>query len=412
MSTRILIYTLSGLIIILLILFAVPFDAEGLRSHALGTDYTGFLLGSTMFAHGYSSASQLYDISLQTIVQQQLLSGSAIHFRDGLLPFVNPPYVAFLATPLAYLSPEVGFLLWDVLQLGLLILSLWLLRSLLPPHYRYLLWLGAFAFLPVYQTLDQAQISPTLFAGITLFWHCLRQGKQWKAGLAIALLLLKPQLLPLFLLYLLYRRYWASLVSFTLATILVYLIAAITSGWLWPGSYLSLLDWLGNNPGHYGSVPELMFTWRGLLARFNIATSFPLLLLTMLTAIALFCAWWRGGRNPALTNELLVGRLELQLAATTLAATLDGFYLYTHDLTILIFSGAVLLGWGAQRGWLTWLTTLLMASLLVPFTFFDVVRNALGPPLDTGFILLTVIALGATLLLLIQTWSFAEKMVT
>ncbi len=424
MKARLLTYSLFALIFVLAYLYGSVIASRGLHNHVLVADYTGFLLGSALLAEGHAPASELYNIPIQTTVQQQLLAGSGIHFPDGLLPFVNPPYVAMLATPLYYLSPEPGFILWDGLQLAALLLSLWLLGVMLPPQHRYLFWLGAFAFLPLYQSLVQGQISPTLLLAIVLLWRSLRVGPSadgWAAA-SLAILLLKPQLLPPFLLYLLYRRNWRVLSGFTAISAAVYLLAALVSGWDWPFRYLDLLNWLGSHPGRYGSRPDVMLNLRGLLIRIG-ADSTPLLLaLTALTLVALVYGWWRNdhaythsplrfgmGRldgqptdeEGSIIDEVWrkgerVGNLELQLAAATIAAALTSFYLYTHDLTVLIFSGAALLGWAAQAGWPAWSSAALLLSLFAPLLILE------GQPFDALFVLTVVAVFMALLYLLVQ----------
>ena len=415
LKTRLLTYSLFGLIVVLAYLYGSVIASRGLHNHALVADYTGFLLGSALLAEGHAPASELYSIPIQTTVQQQLLAGSGIHFPDGLLPFVNPPYVAMLATPLYYLSPELGFMLWDGLQLAAVLLSLWILGAMLPSQYRYLLWLGAFAFLPLYQSLVEGQISPTLLLAIVLLWRCLRVGSSadWPAAASLAILLLKPQLLPPFLLYLLYRRNWRALGGFTIISAVVYLLAAFISGWDWPFRYLNLLNWLGSHPGRYGSRPDVMLNLRGLLVRLG-GDSAPLLLaLTALTLAALVYGWWRSDHAPiptlprdgegsldglrldeGVSKVERVGNLELQLAATAVAAALTSFYLYTHDLTVLIFSGVALLGWAAQADWPAWLSAILLAGLLTPLLIIE------GQPIDALFVL-TVVAVFAMLLYLL-----------
>jgi Glycosyltransferase family 87 len=391
-------YILLALVASIIYLYASIIVSKGLHDHALLADYTGFLLGSAMFAQGHANASDLYSIPIQTTVQQQLLVGSSVHFPDGLLPFVNPPYVAMLAIPLYYLPPDVGFILWDGLQLAALLLSLWLLQPMLPSNHRHLLWLGAFTFLPVYQSLVEGQISPTLLLAITLLWRSLRTGPSadWWAGASLAILLLKPQLLPPYLLYLLYRRNWRALGSFAAISFVVYLLSALPSGLRWPLAYLDLLGRLSSYPGHYGSLPSVMLNWRGLLVRLH-ADGAPLLLaLTALTIAALVYAWWRSDTPAKLAASERVGKIELQLAATTIAAALTSFYLYPHDLTILLFSCAALLGWAAQGGWPNWLSAVLLINLFSPLL------ALYWQPVDLLFVMAIIVAFAALLYLLVQ----------
>jgi Glycosyltransferase family 87 len=471
--TRLLVYGLIGLIAVLAYLFGSVIFATGLGAHAARADYMNFLLGGAMLDQGQANAATLYDISRQAVAQQALIGPFNIGFRDGLLPFVSIPLVALFAAPLYYLPLPVGFILWDVVQLAALLLSLWLLGAMLPAQNRYLLWLGGFAFLPVYASLTLGQVSPTLLLGVTLLWRGLRAGDKgnWWGGVGLALCLLKPQVLPLFLLYLLYRRNWRALGGFASASALVYLLSALISGFAWPVQYASIIAWAGGQRNHYGFDAAVMFNLRGLLGRLNTDNTALLTVLTAIVAAALVYSWWRsehpptptlppewGGeldglppewagdkrdpagwgrderepvgilelqlrtgsagasrasdeREPVGILELQlrtgsagasrarderepVGILELQLAATTIAAALTSLHLYVHDLTILLFSGAALLGWAARRGWPAWMTALLLASLLTPALTF-------GSSYDIVILLTIIAALGASLYLLL-----------
>lgn len=399
MRTPALVFTLLGLIFVLVALYLkILTNAPSLTDHAFRADYIVFLSGGTMFAQGHHSATDLYNIALQTATQQHILAGGVVSFADSLVPFVHPPYVAILSTPLAYFSPAVGFIVWDAVQFLLLLLSLYLLRPLLPLGQRYLLWLGAFAWMPIYQDLIYGQISPLLLLSVVLMWRNLRTGGKanWWAGISLALGLIKPQLLLLFLLYLLYKRNWRALAGFTISATAVYLVTAIVSGFDWPFVYLNILNWINSQPNRYSMHPDRMYTWRGLLVRFNLNDPLILGTLIVITIAMLVYAWWRSDRRMADQSDAGVTNLDLQLAATTIATVLTSIYLYTHDLTILLFSGVVLLGWAAQRGWPGWISAVLLLNLFAAFTIF------FGQPTDALFVAAIAIAFAELIYLLIQ----------
>ncbi len=394
MSKRLLVGGLLGLIVVLAYLFGSAIVAAGFATHIANADYMNFLLGGAMLDQGQGHAATLYDIARQASVQQALTAPYGIRFHDGLLPFVSVPLVALLTAPLYNLPLPVGFALWDGVQLTALLLSLWLLGAMLPAANRYLLWLGGLAFLPLYASLTLGQVSPMLLLGVTLLWRGLRAGgaANWWSGAGLALLILKPQLLPLFLLYLLYKRNWRALGGFTITTVVVYLLSALISGFDWPLSYANILVWAGQQRDHYGFTPEAMFNLRGLLVRFAADNVVLLITLSALVVAALVYAWLSSDHSPTPTAVERVGTLELQLAATTIAATLTSLHLYLHDLTILIFSGAALLGWAAQRYWPVWMTALLLGVLLTALTF--------GSNYDVVFLLMLIVACAASLYLL------------
>jgi alpha-1,2-mannosyltransferase len=326
-----------------------------------------------------------------------------------LLPFLNPPFAALLLLPFGLMPNDVSFILWDVVQFAILLISLWLLSPLLPGKSRYLLWLGAFAFLPVYQNLLEGQLSAILLLGITLFWRGMRMGAEVWGGAMLAFCLFKPQLLPLFIIYLLYKRAWRAIGGFVAGGIVIYLLSAAISGWAWPTSYINALLVSGNIG--YGYEPSTMYNLIGLLDRLQL--NYWLLIIATTLAVVGFLAygWWHSDhltkalsiRNQEDDLDMGIGTLELQLAVTTVAAALVSPHLYSHDLTILLFSGAVLLGWAARYGWPGWVFALFLFNLFIPpFTFYN-------GPISGVFVLLMILTFVAMTSLLIGS---APKEVT
>ena len=64
-------------------------------------------------------AEKLYDLNLQYEIQREHAPG--VNIRAGALPFVRPPFEAWLFLPLAKLDYFSAFLLWDLLTIALLI---------------------------------------------------------------------------------------------------------------------------------------------------------------------------------------------------------------------------------------------------------------------------------------------------
>ena len=208
--------------------------------------------------------------------------------------------------------------------------------------------------------------------------------------------MVKPQLLLVFLLYLLYRRAWRTLVAFGVISTGIYLITALVSGPDWPLVYLATVRWV-NSRKDLGVSGERMYNLDGLLVRLGVSETL-LLPLTIITLAALVYVWWRSDHRIKGDNTptLLITNLELQLAAASLATALTSIYLFPHDLTILIFSGAVLLGWAAQSGWPVWLVGLLFVGLASSLSLFK------GRPVDTVFILWMIITLIASFLIMLN----------
>ncbi len=201
-------------------------------------------------------------------------------------------------------------------------------------------------------------------------WRGLRNSGagDWWGGASLGLLLIKPQLLPPFLLLLLYKRNWRALSGFAIALVGVYLLSALVAGVGWPGPYLDMLAWFSNvlgQPGAAQSMPNLL----GLLDRFGINSSTLLLALSLPIVAAFIYVCWRSDLRGGGNSRQRIDRLELQLAAATLVTILTSAHLYTHDLVVVVFSGAALLGWAAQNHWPIWTNLLLLALVINPLVF-------------------------------------------
>jgi len=111
----------------MLLAFAIlipPVAMEGFPVWGPG-DFTAFYTAGYIVRTG--NAHHLYDLDLQTRVQQQFLLPHGWTFDGGLLPYANPPFFALLFVPLSLLPLLWAFHLWNLINLSLLFGSLGLL---------------------------------------------------------------------------------------------------------------------------------------------------------------------------------------------------------------------------------------------------------------------------------------------
>lgn len=146
----------------------------------------------------------------------------------------NPPWTLALTMPLSLLSFPIGRLLW--LSLGIIAILIstnwtWTLFRGAPPK-RWLARTLAFTFFPTIFTLGMGQIGPFLLLGVAGFLHFERKQRYWLAGAFVSLLAIKPHLLYLVCLAILFwsvgsRQRWSivggaatMVLAATLATML------------------------------------------------------------------------------------------------------------------------------------------------------------------------------------------------
>jgi len=155
-----------------------------LAGQVVGTDYLEFYAAGTTLRLGESA--HLYDVDYQSRLQGALIGPQLRHYYG----FITPPFLAWLFVPLAGLPYLWSFALWS--RLGLL--GLWVSLRLLAVAgaRRALLW--SLTWFPVFATISYGQnslLSLTLMSLVYRLWH---RERPWAAGLVLALLLYKPQL--------------------------------------------------------------------------------------------------------------------------------------------------------------------------------------------------------------------------
>jgi len=164
-----------------------------------------------------------------------------------VLPFPYPPWYAVFTLPLALLSIDVAVRMWFLLNIAMLLASVWLLTDGWGVHKRLYSFIASFLFLPVFGALIVGQyVFPTIL-GMALIVYALKHQRVGLIALGMALVTFKPHIgifiLLAVLLYLLLRRdefgrraFWAT--AFT--GILLFLVGFIVDR-AWPITYFQSL---------------------------------------------------------------------------------------------------------------------------------------------------------------------------
>jgi hypothetical protein len=140
--------------------------------------------------------NHLYDFAAQKAAVEGL--GQGFYWS----PFLNPPPLVWLATPLTILPFGLALLVWSFLLFGALLLTWYLVapgEGLTKAAYL-AMWLGVF---PVAFGLMVGQPVALVAAAIAACWWLSQRNRTLLAGLALSLIALKPQvaiLVPLCLL--------------------------------------------------------------------------------------------------------------------------------------------------------------------------------------------------------------------
>jgi alpha-1,2-mannosyltransferase len=271
-----------------------------------------------------SGYDHLYDLAAQKAAIETLGPG----FNPQ--PFISPPPLAWLVTPLLLLPFQAALVVWTLLLIAALCWTWYLLappgRLVRAAHLALLL--GVF---PVTFGVMVGQPGAFVAAAVATAWWLVRHDRHVWAGLVLSLIIVKPQLAFLVPVCLLVSGHARTFGAWLAATLLIGLVALAVLG------------------------PEGLARYRDVLAQTQTAAwditrrysiSGPLglgpvlnVVQAVVVAVALFAAWRRRGGGP-----------ELPMAAGIVGSLLATPYLGFQDFLMLVVAGWLVLR-GKATSW-------------------------------------------------------------
>lgn len=212
--------------------------------------YAGARIG---LAHGWPS---IYDLHLQQLELNAMGSGITV---AQLARFISPPPVAWLATPLAALPFPIAYWTWSVLLLAALVFT-WHLAAPGSGRARLVHLAAAVGWLPVIYGLQLGQPGLFVALGVAACYALLRAGHPVWAGIALAPLVLKPQLAFLVPPALLAARRDRAFLS---AVVAIGLLAAVSAAALGPDGIATYQSRLGFAAGVPANRALTLAPWLG-----------------------------------------------------------------------------------------------------------------------------------------------------
>jgi Glycosyltransferase family 87 len=349
-------------------------------------DYVAFYAAGKLVLEG--NGDKLYDIDSITAKEHEVM-GREVGGTGGL-GFFNPPFVAVVFSPLSLLSVAMaGFVLLTINTLLLITVGVALHRLLqIRGVLSTLLFFAAIASLQsVFWLVAHGQFSMLLAMGFLGFYGLQRFGRAHASGLALTLVLFKPQMAILPLLVLLWKRQWPPLKSFTLVATVLIVVSIAVSGvsvfWEYPKFLVSSTGWerkLGIDVGQ-------MYGWNGFLTAV-FANHSPTHLITTaiasLTTLGAVIYIFRGPWEPS------TDRFALAIGAMVAGAILTNPHIYMQDMVLVGL--AVTLGWcGRTQSSILWIgiAGLVWMSQLLTYRMFSAYQiNIQTPLLFALFVLL------------------------
>ena len=334
----------SGYVLIWAAFYLFALLSPQLRVLKGNSDFLDKYTAGQLLLRGQSR--QLYDIEVQRQAQRRVLSSlnSDVEFAGGLLLFSHPPFVALLYGAVAWLSYVQAFLVWNLASA----LCFGAAIAKLVRHYRIesstgleRLSLAGLMYLPVSAALLQGQNTSVAFLCLVLAFLSFKRRDEFRAGLWLSLVLMKFQILPLFLLLLLVKRRAVALLGFLAGGFLLGVVSLLVVGPTGLSGYLKVLERVSGWVGLYGVNPIGANCLRGQMYLLfykdmpDIVFVTTLLFSTAFVTVVLLS--WRGAWQPESDS------FDLKFALLVVVGLLIAPQINFHDLAFLLYPGVTLL---------------------------------------------------------------------
>ncbi|MBI4534186.1 MAG: DUF2029 domain-containing protein [Candidatus Melainabacteria bacterium] len=354
------------------------------------SDLPEYYAASRMMLEGQGAL--IYKLDNLGAVQHMLYPSMAERIVGLYIPPIALPWLL----PLGWLEPAIAPIVWMLVQIVAVAASLLILRKIFALSSKAVLWLWAVLSIsgPLYESLRIGQLAPLLLLGFSLAIMALKNNRPFLGSLALSALLLKPQELAPFLVYLVgARRY--KVISY----LIVLTVGLCGASLLLIGvdGYKNYLDLLSSSVANtLWMQSELSATVRGQLLRF-----FPeqKVLVTQISSVILvgvlaliFCL----GRR----ESCKVRWLEVGLATAFPLGLITSLHCHDYDLLLLAPSIVALVKGGLVKNPHPWLacvglagTTLFLLPLYVVIHYQYLLQGGLINPLFWLLVCGTVLVL-------------------
>ncbi|WP_299380552.1 glycosyltransferase family 87 protein [uncultured Kiloniella sp.] len=310
----------------------------------LGGDFLAFYTGGAFL--NQDILQEIYSINSGLLFPQQIDFQTSLISKDldGYAPFLNPPFMAFIYSPFAKLPYVYGFIIWQVCNFLVLLITVNLLRQELVFLQRFPLYklIGCcFLFYPTLGWFMHAQATPIILLIYVLSYKYLRHDHDFKAGFCLGLIAFKPQLAIALAIVLILKWRWQALlggilsVSLCLASGFIFLPDAMIAYMEVSPQFLDLL-----RSSNYPTWGIHSFFGFSVLLLDDIST-FASNLSTYIASgctILLLCFLWH---KSAWKKDL--NRWDLAMAITFIWGVLLSPHLYYYDLMLLLLPAAIII---------------------------------------------------------------------
>jgi alpha-1,2-mannosyltransferase len=286
------------------------------------TDFLNFYAAATIVRQGHGH--DLYQPETQEQALEAILGRRVAEF------YLHPPFEAAALSPLSYLRIEQAFVIWTLVNLGLLGLLPLIFAECIPfiadrPY----LALLSFVFPPVLAALTLGQDSIMVLFSVSLAYMLWVKKRDFEGGLVLALATVKFQYVLILVLFLLLSRKFRLTAGFALGCAFLAVTSVLVTGFSGLIEYFRFVHQFDLHNGYGNISSDRMMNLRGLLAGLGWTDHWRLLFYissVILVVLTIVCARSiRTARNQPLGFSLCV--------ATALAASP---YNYFQDASLLL----------------------------------------------------------------------------
>jgi hypothetical protein len=328
-------------------------------------DFTSFYSAFKIVMEG--DGPKLYDLEVQAKYQQEIMGDFS--FDGGVLPYLNPPIVALVLSPLSLFSLNEAFYIWTLGQLGLLIWLIFLVNrtfSHWSKQERITLTLTLLSFWPLTITFILGQFTLIILISIIQIYIAIKDFKLNNAGLWFIMLIIKPHFAFIPSMITLNKRFWRVAFMGLLIGIPINIIPGIFFGFKPYIQYIQLLGTVSNYFGKIGLHPDIQYTLRGILLNLFGDTKGGLIntvsiIFLVLGMIIIWRLWMHGEAADSSRNKLY-------FAFSILLSCLLSMHSYPYDDLILVLPAALFYDYLRQNNYPKKLYTVFI--MISPLIFF------------------------------------------
>jgi hypothetical protein len=315
------------------------------------------------------------------------------------LPYIHPPFEALVFLPLTFLPYTAAYVVWEFVNLGMLVGIFALLRRTLPSLRKIATadWvIGALAFFPVFANFHQGQDAILLLVFFVLSFCALDRNADFAAGCWLGVGVLKFQFVVPVALILIFWRGRRFAQGFALVAAAAMAVSIAMVGWHEALRYPAYA-WEIVTSVHRGGLPaRLMPNLVGLLGGWPVLEDLGWPMRALAAAGSLGLLAMLAGMKDRVRES---GRFNLGFSCAVMLSLIASYNTNTYDLALLILPLALLVDFcllqaGAEPKWktmflpavpllisplwfflwLAWFRTNLMAIFLL-WWFFVIVRE-------------------------------------